>query len=309
MRLVTIGSLGASAALGLGALVVAKVLMPAAASTQVQAAPVMISPMSNAASVVVAATDIPFGHKLAAGDLKVIQVPRNAAPEGAFSTIDQVLAQDHGGAPLALTPLVARETVLPAKLSGPGARASVAAELAPGMRAYAIAVTDVTSVGGHALPGDRVDVVLMRNTAPDDGKKVLRSEVVIQNVRVLGIGLNADPTSTKPETAATATLEVSVEDAQKLAMASDLGALSLALRPTGQADIAKVSPLAGGSTFGIGGAAASSGGGHWRRASSSGGGSMIQIVEGDGRGTGGGGPSLHTGPAVLAAAKALKATP
>jgi pilus assembly protein CpaB len=309
MRLVTIGSLGASAALGLGALVVAKVLMPAAAGNQVHAAPIVISPMANAASVVVAATDIPFGHKLVAGDLKVIQVPRNAAPEGAFATIDQVLAQDHGGAPLALTPLAARETVLPAKLSGPGARASVAAELAPGMRAYAIAVTDVTSVGGHALPGDRVDVVLMRNTAPDDTKKILRSEVVIQNVRLLGVGLNADPTSTKPETAATATLEVSVQDAQKLAMAGELGALSLALRPTGQADIALVAPLAGGSSSGIGGVAASSGGPRWRRSAGSDGGSMIQIVEGDGSGKIGGGASLHTGPAVLAAATALKATP
>jgi pilus assembly protein CpaB len=201
--------------------------------------------------------------------------------------------------------------VLPAKLSGPGARASVAAELAPGMRAYAIAVTDVTSVGGHALPGDRVDVVLMRNTDPEGGKKILRSEVVIQNVRLLGVGLNADPTSTKPATAATATLEVTMQDAQKLALAGDLGALSLALRPTGQADIAQVAPLAGGSSSGIGGVAVSSGGGHARRSAGSGGGSMIQVVEGDGSGKGGSGgsPSLHTAPAVLATAQALKATP
>ncbi len=279
MRLVTIGSLGASAALGLGALVVAKILLPAAASNQVQAAPVIISPMANAASVVVAAGDIPFGRKLEAGDLKVIQVPRNAAPEGAFSKIDQVLAQDHGGAPIALTALTAREPILPTKLSGPGARASVAAELAPGMRAYTIAVTDVTSVGGHALPGDRVDVVLMRNLATDQAKKMLRAELVIQNVRLLGMGLNADPTTTKPASAATATLEVSVEDAQKLAIAADLGALSLALRGTGQAEIAQAAPLAAGALSGIG--PVGSGGGHARRAVSAGPPS-IQIVEGDG---------------------------
>jgi pilus assembly protein CpaB len=244
MRLVTIGSLGASAALGLGALVVAKVLLPAAASNQVQAAPIIISPMADAVSVVVAASDIPFGRKLEAGDLKVIKLPRNAAPADAFNSVDAVLAQDHGGAPVALTPMVARETLLPAKISGPGARKSVAAEIAPGMRAYAIAVTDVTSVGGHALPGDRVDVVLMRNTSSDDAKKVLRSEVVLQNARLLGMGLNADPTSTKSESANTATLEVSVRDAQKLAIAADLGALSLALRPNGAAEIAPVGSVA-----------------------------------------------------------------
>jgi len=279
MRLVTIGSLGASAALGLGALIVARMLLPATTG-QVQAAPrVFVSPMANAASVVVAAGDIPFGRRLGAGDLKVIQVPRDAAPAGAFSTVNQVLAQDHGGAPVTLTTIAAREPLLPAKLSGPGARSSVAAELAPGMRAYAIAVTDATSVGGHALPGDRVDVVLMRDLTGASPRKMLESEVVIQNVRLLGVGLNADPTSDKPATAATATLEVSVRDAQKLAMAGQLGALSLALRPTGLAEIEATSPISSGG-FG-GGDGERPARSHGSRAAADRGG-RITVVEGDG---------------------------
>ncbi len=281
MRLVTIGSLGASAALGLGALIVARLLLPATTG-QVQAAPrIFVSPMANAASVVVAAGDIPFGRRLSASDLKLIQVPRAAAPADAFTTVGQVLAQDHGGAPVTLTPIAAREPLLPAKLSGPGARASVAAELAPGMRAYAISVTDATSVGGHALPGDRVDVVMMRDLTGTSPHKVLESEVVIQNVRLLGVGLNADPTSTKPETAATATLEVNVRDAQKLSMASQLGALSLALRPTGLAEVEATSPISSG---GFGGGAERPARGTSTR-SASGGGSTpgrILVVEGDG---------------------------
>ncbi len=280
MRLVTIGSLGASAALGLGALIVARMLLPATTG-QVQAAPrIFVSPMADAASVVVAAGDIPFGKRLDGGDLKLIQEPRSAVPAGAFTSIDQVLAQDHGGAPVTLTPVAAREPLLPAKLSGPGARASVAAELAPGMRAYAISVTDATSVGGHALPGDRVDVVLMRDLTGAGPHKVLESEVVIQNVRLLGVGLNADPTSIKPETAATATLEVGVRDAQKLAMASQLGALSLALRPTGLAEIEPTSPV---SSNGFGGGGDRPARGH---ASRGGGASAatghITVVEGEG---------------------------
>jgi pilus assembly protein CpaB len=119
----------------------------------------------------------------------------------------------------------------------------VAAEIAPGMRAYTIGVSDVSGVGGHALPGDRVDVVLMRNLSDDDSRKVLQAEVVIQNVRLLGVDLNADPTSNKPEEPSTATLEVSVRDAQKLAVAADLGALSLALRALGQAEVEAAPPL------------------------------------------------------------------
>jgi pilus assembly protein CpaB len=255
MRLVTIGSLGASAALGLGALIVAKVLMPAAAGNQAQAAPIIVSPLANGVEVVVASNDIAFGHRLEAGDLKLIKVPRDAAPEGAFTSIGLVLAQDHGGAPVALAPIAAREALLPTRLSGPGARQSVAAEIAPGMRAYAIAVNEVSSVGGHALPGDRVDVVLLRNTSTDDAKKAMRSDVVIQNVRLLGMGLNADPTSNKPESAATATLEVSMRDAQKLAIAADLGALSLALRPSGLAEV-EPAPAVAGAEFTVGGSAA-----------------------------------------------------
>ena len=66
---------------------------------------------------------------------------------------------------------------------------------------------------------------------------------MIQNVRVLGMDLNADLASNKPATPNTATLEVSVPDAQKLAVASDLGKLSLALRKTGAAEVAQTAPM------------------------------------------------------------------
>ncbi|MBS0364118.1 MAG: Flp pilus assembly protein CpaB, partial [Proteobacteria bacterium] len=170
-------------------------------------------------------------------------LPSNAIPDGAFKTTAAVLAQDGGGPPVVLTAIAAREPLLPAKLSGPGARASVAAEIAEGMRAYTIKVTDVTGVGGHALPGDRVDVVLMRDTSTDPQRHNYISQVVIQDVRVLGVDLNADPNSNKPATPNTATLEVSVPDAQKLAVAGDLGKLSLALRKTGSAEIAKTAVM------------------------------------------------------------------
>ena len=236
MRIVTIVSLGASAVLGLGALFVAKTVLPnnaqakAPVAQQVQGIP-----------VVVAAKDIKYGDKLDSSMLTVVQVPPNLAPQGAFTSVPQVLAADKGGPPVALVPLVAREPVLPMKLSGPGARPSVAAEVTEGMRAYTIKVNDVTGVGGHALPGDRVDVMLTRDLTPTGDTRSYVSQVVLQNVRLLGIDLNADLQSNKPATPNTATLEVSVEDAQKLSMASNLGFLSLALRRTGEAELEQAS--------------------------------------------------------------------
>src|SRR5690242_14490246 len=234
MRVVTIVSLGASAVLGLGALVVAKTILPNQASAQAgHAGPAAGVP------VVIASGPMKFGDKVDAEHLRLIKVPAEAAPEGAFTTVAAVLSADHGGPPVVLTPIAAREPVLPAKLSGPGARASVAAEIKDGMRAYTIKVSDVTGVGGHALPGDRVDVVLLRDLSADQSKHNYVSYVVLQDVRVLGVDLNADPTSNKPATPSTATLEVTVPDAQKLAVAGDLGKLSLSLRRTGGAEIAQ----------------------------------------------------------------------
>jgi pilus assembly protein CpaB len=280
MRVVTIVSLGASAVLGLAALVVARTVLPNAAAAQAPAG--AVQPASGV-PVIVAARPLKFGDRLEAGQLAVAHLPADAVPEGAFSTVAAVLAQDNGGAPVALTPIAAREALLPAKLSGPGARPSVAAEIADGLRAYSIKVSDASGVGGHALPGDRVDVVLMRDLTPNGEQRNYVSEVVIQNARVLAVDLNADLASNKPATPSTATLEVSVEDSQKLAVAADLGKLSLALRKTGSAEVAPVAPISTRSFVAGGGAPRRPAGGH-RPASTSPRPGLIVIVEGDGSG-------------------------
>jgi pilus assembly protein CpaB len=237
MRVVTIVSLGACALFGLGALVVAKTMMPSGKAVAKAPPPVVGVP------VVVAKAGLKFGDRLDANKIEILKLPSNAVPEGSFTTVAQVLAQDGGGPPVALTPIAAREPLLPSKLSGPGARASIASEIGDGLRAYTIKVSDVTGVGGHALPGDRVDVVLLRDLTPDQQKHTFVSQVVIQNIRVLGVDLNADLASNKPATPSTATLEVSVSDAQKLAVAGDLGKLSLALRKTGSVEVATTAPM------------------------------------------------------------------
>ena len=228
MRVTTIVSLGASAVLGIGALFAAKFWLPDSEKDKVvQTAP-----------VVVAARPIEFGTRLDEKNLAVVQLPVEAAPAGSYRTVKEVIALD-GGAPVALTALSPREPILPTKLSGAGARASVAAMITPGMRAYTIKVGDVAGGGGHVLPGDRVDVLLARVMGGDDGQS-LESDVVLQNVRVLGINLNADQTTTNKANPKNATLEVTVEDAGRLSIASQVGALSLALRRTGAAEVEPV---------------------------------------------------------------------
>jgi pilus assembly protein CpaB len=114
------------------------------------------------------------------------------------------------------------------------------------------------------------------------------SQVVIQDVRVLGVDLNADPASNKPATPNTATLEVSVPDAQKLSVAGDLGKLSLALRRTGSTEVAQTSPM-NGASFVSGGGPIRPIHASIRRVSTPAapmGPPLIMIVEGDGHGDG-----------------------
>jgi pilus assembly protein CpaB len=246
MRTGTVVSLGASAVLGIGALVVARLWLPQSAHPpQTKALPEMTS---GTVPVVVASGPIAFGTKLDASKLAVVRLPSSAVPPGAFSTPAQLLSQP-GGAPVALISIAPHEPLLPAKLSGPGARPIVSAGITEGMHAYTIGVTETAGVGGHVLPGDRVDVIVSRDVPPptvkakdgsetDSNVKRVRADVVLQDIKVLGMDLNVDPTTTTSVISHTATLEVSVQDAEKLAVATQAGTMSLALRRLGQADVA-----------------------------------------------------------------------
>jgi pilus assembly protein CpaB len=239
MRLGVVISLGASTVLGLGALLVAKVWMPAHAAHA--AAP---PPVTAGVPVVTAAQPIPYGAKLDAHFLKVIFMPAGAAPVGAFSSLNQILGGPNGP-PVALAPMTVLEPILPADISGPGERLTLAALIADGHRAYTIGVTEVTGDGGHVLPGDRVDVVLTRELpqiAGPTGRRFI-SGIIIQDLKVLGMDQNANPSSTQPTVSHTATLEVSLEDALRLATASQAGTLSLALRKPGATEITDVKAM------------------------------------------------------------------
>lgn len=236
MRIGTIAGLAGSAALGIGALVVARVWLPAQQTRSVAHASVKEVGMP----VVLAAQAIPYGARLEPKYLVLAHLPPSAVPVGAYSTVTQILNQP-GGAPVALAAMAAHEPILPAKLSGPGARPTIAAVIGEGMRAYTIGVTEVAGGGGHIMPADRVDVVLTRDLSipgPDAASsKWLVTGVVLQNLRVLAMDLNADPTSTHPAAPKTATLEVDMLGAEKLALASQAGTLSLVLRRTGAGEV------------------------------------------------------------------------
>ena len=101
-----------------------------------------------------------FGMELDRAQLTEMPWPQDSLPQGAFTTIDALLAE---GTRVVLSPIEANEPVLLAKLSGPNGRATLSNLLSPGMRAVTIKTDEIAGVGGFVTPGDRVDIVLTRD--------------------------------------------------------------------------------------------------------------------------------------------------
>ena len=190
-------------------------------------------------TVVVARKALEFGNELSADALEEKQWPTSAAPEGAFAKIDEVLGADRR---VALRSIAVGEPVLKEKVSGFGGRAALSQVIAEGYRAVAVRVTDVSGAGGFILPGDRVDV--LTTISPTNEKLDTITNILLENVRVLAIDQEADESTGGAIVAKAATIEVMPEDAQKIALASTIGTLSLSLRNMlALADDAQTAPL------------------------------------------------------------------
>lgn len=181
---------------------------------------------SNTA-IVVATQPMEFGARLTPQNVRLQAWPAASVPQGAFMTVDEALKNDR----VALRPIVPGEPVLASKVSGADGRATLAALLPAGMRAVSIPITAARGVSGFVLPGTMVDVILTRQIAGDGATaEDLRSDVILENVQVLAIDQLADEKQGEPKLAKTATLAVTLFDAQRLAIAEKVGTLSLVLR-------------------------------------------------------------------------------
>ena len=134
-------------------------------------------------------------------------------------------------------PILAGEPIVLRKIVRAGDSGYMAAYLEPGMRAMAIKVSVETAAGGFILPGDRVDVVLTRETtlanlgATEGDRAKFSSATVMQNIKVLAVDQSTRAgDDAQTVIGATATLEVGPRDAEALALAKSEGELSLILR-------------------------------------------------------------------------------
>ncbi len=180
-------------------------------------------------NVIVAKTALPYGTVIKPNEhLRWAEWPADSLPEGVFTDAEALLGErdsKEDNSRLVLRQIEAGEPILASKVSGFGARTRMALQLQEGRRAFTIRTDAVAGVAGFVSPGDRVDVLLIRNTR--DG---LESTVILQNILVIATDHDTNQEKNNPRVANTVTMDVSQTDAQKLHLAQQLGRLTLTLR-------------------------------------------------------------------------------
>jgi pilus assembly protein CpaB len=177
--------------------------------------------------IVVATQQLEFGTKLTQQNTRLQNWPADSVPQGAFTSIPEVLKNNR----VALRAMVPGEPVLASNVSGTDGRATLAALLPAGMRAISIPVDAVNGVAGFVLPGTMVDVLLTRQIEGDGATNGdQRADLILENVQVLAIDQQANDKEGKPKVGRTATLALSLFDAQRIAVAQRMGTLRLVLR-------------------------------------------------------------------------------
>lgn len=186
--------------------------------------------------ILTAKQDLAFGDTITADAVQLVDWPAASVPKGAIPETEAqaFVAQNNA----AVRSVVAGEPILQARAS---TRSLLSASIPADQRAVSIPVDPVTGVSGFVMPGDVVDVVLTRAIPGSDATSDEQmATVVLQNVAVLAIDARAsERAEDKPKDAAnpskvpelkTATLMVDALGAQKLALATQVGKLTLVLR-------------------------------------------------------------------------------
>ena len=183
--------------------------------------------------VIVAARDLPAGTLVKDGDLKWQTWPKEEGQTDTGLAIkgDKDI-KDYIGT-VVRTGMHTGEPVMPGRIVKAGEQGFMAAALAPGKRAVSIAITPTAGVAGFVFPGDHVDVIVTHQIgtrSETEGNNRRVSETMLKNVRVLALDQEMSDQGSKPKIAQIATLEVTPKQAETMALITELGTVSLALR-------------------------------------------------------------------------------
>ena len=208
-------------------------------------------------AVIATAHAVRAGSLLQPNDIGMREVPQDSIPPGAHldsSETRNALVGAMVRRMLGKNDVIAGDDVL-----RPGDRGFLAAVLAPGSRAISVAVDAVSGEAGLIWPGDRVDLILTQTIDAADQSLAHRvsGELVLGDIRVIAVdqqlvqgGQASGMIPNRGMGSRTITLEVTPDNAARIAVATRLGKLLVVLRaaePEAVAELAapSLAPLAG----------------------------------------------------------------
>jgi pilus assembly protein CpaB len=197
--------------------------------------------------ILVATKDISAGAKLKREDVKWQAWPEDAVFSGVYKKSDypDVTKLDIYDQ-MVSRPIIKGEPITAAAIIADSKAGSmIAAKMMPGMRAISVKINAETGVSGFVGPGDRVDVLLTyqikargeTQRAAENIAQRIATQTILSNVRVLAVDQTAKEDANREiKIGKNATLEVTKEQAQLIALSAKMGDLSLTLRRVGDVD-------------------------------------------------------------------------
>lgn len=200
--------------------------------------------------ILVAAHDLPSGAIVGPTDVRAVPWPRSSIPEGGLLP-DSIAF----GETVVRLPIARNSPVLQNQIIQKGTGGHLAYMLEEGMVASTIAVTEVAGVAGHVAPGDFVDILFTQSLGGDvanalgggfgfgggggggGGADNGATETLLMRIKVIATDQRVDDINTEARVSRTVTLEVSPKEAEILALAQQLGQLSLSLNSASQPEM------------------------------------------------------------------------
>lgn len=197
------------------------------ANAKAQAALAKVVPTQT---VYVAAGPLKYGQKLTADDVRPVNWPENAIPEGTFTEMTELFPENTDELRVVLRAIEKDEAIMALKVTEPGEDTGLTSRLARGQRAFTIKVDVSSGVSGFLRPGDKVDVYwtgrVNLGRDADDGEV---TKLIEAGVKLIAIDQSAGGNLDEATIARTVTVSVSPQQVAGLAQAQSTGNLSLSL--------------------------------------------------------------------------------
>ena len=177
--------------------------------------------VSDKSVSVVAAVEIPFGVKLEDSQVKLIAWPESSAPQGAYSSKEQVIGR------ITMNKFYPDEIITEKRISEHLGGSTLSALITKEYRAISVRVDDVVGVAGFILPGNRVDIL---TTKMDRTTNQATTRTLLQNIKILAVDQEFSQDKEKPAIVRAVTLELKPEQAETIVQAMQEGTIQLTLR-------------------------------------------------------------------------------